>query len=162
MLKLVLVSTFNNFEKVHLPKLGEIEGCDLFCLFHLPLERLDLRLIMAIRKFLNKIWFLKLSVTLNSCFETCWFSIRPCILSWFFRSSSYKKWKGNAMFLCTLIEEDVLICQWWWFKRILVPAGKSAPESFFLTFSGYSKSFLFSWIYMSLIYTYLGHNYTCA
>ena len=55
MLKLVLVSTFNNFEKVHLPKLGEIEGCNLFCLLHLPLERLDLRLIMAIRKYLNKI-----------------------------------------------------------------------------------------------------------
>ena len=45
MLKLVLVSTFNNFEKVHLPKLGEIEGRDLLRLLHLPLERLDLRLI---------------------------------------------------------------------------------------------------------------------
>ena len=54
-MKLVLVSTFNNFEKAHLPKLGEIEGSDLFCLLHLPLEGLDLRLIMAIRKFLNKI-----------------------------------------------------------------------------------------------------------
>ena len=55
MLKLVLVSTFNNFEKVHLPKLGEIEGGDLFCLLHLPLEGLDLRLIMAISMliFLN-------------------------------------------------------------------------------------------------------------
>ena len=51
MLKLVLLSTFNNFEKVHLPKLGEIEGCDLFRLLHLPLEGLDLRLIMISETF---------------------------------------------------------------------------------------------------------------
>ena len=81
--------------KAHLSKLGEIESSNFFRLLHLPLESLDLHLMSReFSKFFlesNQLWNIIFHFRL--CFETCWLSMSPCILSWFFLSSSYQKFK---------------------------------------------------------------------